>query len=91
MKTLKSILGDPRLTVRRLEAATRMESAVYWMQCAQRAVDNPALNAAIHTGNRLGKPVVIFFQVLPHAHHANWRHYQFFIDGLGDIGTFGVR
>jgi deoxyribodipyrimidine photo-lyase len=60
---------------------------VYWMQRAQRAFDNPALTAAIKAGNLLGKPVVVFFQLIPHAHHANYRHYQFLVEGLGDIAS----
>jgi deoxyribodipyrimidine photo-lyase len=88
MKTLESILSDPRLTVRRAGAPDpEGRCVVYWMQRAQRAVDNPALNAAINTGNCLGKPVVVFFQLLPHAHHANQRHYQFLVEGLGDIAA----
>jgi deoxyribodipyrimidine photo-lyase len=57
------------------------------MQRAQRAVDNPALTAAIKVANLLGKPVVVFFQLVPHAHHANLRHYQFLVEGLGDIAA----
>ena len=60
---------------------------VYWMQRAQRAVDNPALTAAINAGNCLGKPVVVFFQLVPHAHHANLRHYQFLVEGLAEIAA----
>ena len=57
------------------------------MQRAQRATDNAALNAAIEAGNCLGKPVVVFFQLVPHSHHANLRHYQFLVEGLKDIAT----
>ncbi len=88
MKSLDSILGDPRLTVRRSgEPDPDGKCVVYWMQRAQRAVDNPALTAAIETGNRLGKPVVVFLQLVPHSHHGNLRHYQFLVDGLGDIAA----
>jgi hypothetical protein len=38
----------------------------YWMQRAQWAVDNPALNGAIRVANELGKPVREYFaQVRP--------------------------
>jgi deoxyribodipyrimidine photo-lyase len=57
------------------------------MQRAQRAGDNPALTAAVEAGNRLGKPVVVFFQLVPYSHHANLRHYQFLVEGLGDIAA----
>jgi len=86
MKTLDSILSDPRLTVRRSgDPDLDGRCVVYWMQRAQRAIDNPALNVAIDAANCLGRPVVVFFQLVPHAHHANQRHYQFLGEGLGDI------
>jgi len=88
MKLLDSLLGDPRVTVRHSGAPDPNGSCVvYWMQRAQRAVDNPALSAAIQAGNLLGKPVVVFFQLVPRSHHANLRHYQFLVDGLGDIAA----
>ena len=34
---------------------------VYWMQRAQRGVDNPALNLAIALGNAVGQPVLAVF------------------------------
>jgi len=30
---------------------------------------------------------VVFFQLVPRSHHANLRHYQFLVDGLGDIAA----
>ena len=88
MKALDLLLSDPRLTVRRSgDPDPDGRCVVYWMQRAQRAVDNPALTAAIKAGNLLGKPVVVFFQLVPHAHHANHRHYQFLVEGLSDVAT----
>jgi deoxyribodipyrimidine photo-lyase len=88
MNTLDTILSDPRLTVRRAGLPdTDGRCVVYWMQRAQRAVDNPALTAAINAGNCLGKPVVVFFQLVPHVHHANLRHYQFLVEGLAEIAA----
>ncbi len=86
MMTLEAILSDPRLTVRRPGAPDpNGQCVVYWMQRAQRALDNPALTAAIHAGNCLGKPVVVYFQLVPGVHHGNQRHYHFLVEGLGDI------
>lgn len=88
MKSLEAILSDPRLTVRRSgEPDPDGKCVVYWMQRAQRAVDNPALTAAIDAANCLGKPVLVYFQLLPRAHHANQRHYQFLVEGLADIAA----
>jgi deoxyribodipyrimidine photo-lyase len=88
MKTLEAFVSDPRLTVRRAGTPDPDGSCVvYWMQRAQRALDNPALTSAIHSANCLGKPVVVYFQLLPRAHHANLRHYQFLVEGLSDIAA----
>lgn len=81
---LNAIGHDPRVTVRRAGAPDASgRSVVYWMQRAQRAIDNPALNLAIAAGNALGKPVVAFFGLVPYP-HANLRHYQFMVEGLPD-------
>src|SRR6186713_1055325 len=63
---------------------------VYWMQRAQRAVDNPALDVAIAAGNALDLPVVVFLGLHPFVERANLRHYQFLVDGLGDLAE-GLR
>jgi deoxyribodipyrimidine photo-lyase len=57
---------------------------VYWMQRAQRGVDNPALDAAIAAANELGKPVAVFFGLHPKYPNANLRHYTFLAEGLGE-------
>jgi deoxyribodipyrimidine photo-lyase len=88
VKILDSLLADPRLTVRCSgEPDPNGTCVLYWMQRAQRGFDNAALTAAIEAGNLLGKPVTVFFQLVPHAHHANYRHYQFLVEGLRDIAT----
>ena len=83
---LQKLSEDPRVTVRRAgppDPAGRC--VVYWMQRAQRATDNPALNVAVNVGNELGKPVVVFFAPVPFYPHANARHYRFLADGISDI------
>ena len=83
---MESISLDPRITVR-TSGAPDPEGAcvVYWMQRAQRALDNPALDVAIKLGNELGKPVVAFFAPMPFYPHANLRHYRFLASGIPDI------
>lgn len=60
---------------------------VYWMQRAQRGIDNPALDVAVHAANVLRKPVVVFFAPVPFYPHANLRHYRFLNEGIRDIAT----
>jgi deoxyribodipyrimidine photo-lyase len=55
---------------------------VYWMQRAQRGIDNPALNVAIQAANELQKPLAVFFGLHPKYPNANLRHYAFLLEGL---------
>ena len=72
MNDLESLEFDARVTRRKTGAPDGDGSCVvYWMRRAQRAQDNPALNIAIEAANLLAKPVVVFFQLVPHARHAN--------------------
>ncbi len=86
MNDLESLEFDARVTRRKTGAPDGDGSCVvYWMRRAQRAQDNPALNIAIEAANLLAKPVVVFFQLVPHARHANLRHYEFMRDGFLEL------
>jgi deoxyribodipyrimidine photo-lyase len=86
MMKIQSLTTDPRVTVRRPGAPDPAgRCVVYWMQRAQRAVDNPALDVAVEVANTLGQPVVIFFAPVPFYAHANLRHYAFLAQGIPDI------
>ena len=82
---------DPRVT-KRTRGAPDPDGAcvVYWMQRAQRAWDNPALDTAVALGNALGKPVVVFFGLHSGVERANLRHYRFLAEGVPDIAA-GLR
>ena len=78
--------NDPRVTIRRAgEPLKDGKCVVYWMQRAQRGLDNPALDLAIALGNELGLPVIAFFSIIANFPHANLRHYTFLNQGLPDI------
>jgi len=88
MLPLERLPLDPRVTVRRAgppDPDGRV--VVYWMQRAQRGVDNPALDVAIEAGNLLGKPVVAFLGVVPFYPRANLRAYTFLAQGIPDIAS----
>ena len=88
MPSLHDLRDNPRVTVRRNgEPAPGGRCVVYWMQRAQRALDNPALDVAVHAANALRVPCVIFFAPVPFYPHANLRHYAFLQQGIGDIST----
>lgn len=83
---LRKLAEDARITVRRSGPPLKgAQCVVYWMQRAQRALDNPALDTAIKIGNELGLPVVAFFSAISNFPHANLRHYVFLNQGLVDI------
>ena len=83
---LAAIAENKRVTVRRGgEPKADGKCVVYWLQRAQRALDNSALEVAIQCGNALGLPVVAYFSVIPNYPNANLRHYHFLKQGLPDI------
>jgi deoxyribodipyrimidine photo-lyase len=86
MNELEELVSDPRVLVRRSGSPDPAGTCVvYWMQRAQRGVDNPALEVAVDVANALGKPVVVFFAPVPFYPHANLRHYRFLNEGIADI------
>src|SRR5271169_758414 len=86
MPNLEQISSDPRVTVRRQGVPDpNGRCVVYWMQRAQRSLDNPALDVAVEAANTLRQPVVIFFAPVPFYPHANHRHYAFLAQGIPDI------
>lgn len=83
---IRTLSLDPRITVRKAGPPDpRGQCVVYWMQRAQRALDNAALEVAVELGNELGKPVVAFLAPVPFCSHANLRHYRFLASGVPDI------
>src|SRR5271163_760506 len=86
MDELQRLTDDPRVTVRRGGTPDPDGTCVvYWMQRAQRGVDNPALEVAVEAANALGKPMVVFFAPVPFYPRANLRHYRFLAEGIPDI------
>jgi deoxyribodipyrimidine photo-lyase len=86
MRDLNALAENPRVTIRRGGAPDPDGGAViYWMQRAQRARDNPALDVAIDAANLLGLPVVAYFGLIPSFPGATLRSYDFMIRALADI------
>jgi deoxyribodipyrimidine photo-lyase len=91
MRNLEELTKDARVRVRQAGPPNiEGRCIVYWMQRAQRALDNPALNVAIEAANILRKPVVAFLGLVPFYPNTNLRSYTFLVQGLRDISE-GLR
>jgi deoxyribodipyrimidine photo-lyase len=55
---------------------------LYWMQAAQRAENNPALEYAIRQANERHQPCLAFFGLTDRFPEANARHFVFMLEGL---------
>ena len=83
---LQDLAANPRITVRRPGAPRKDgKCVVYWMQRAERSLDNPAVDLAVAIANELGLPVIAYFSAISNFPHANLRHYAFLNQGLADI------
>ena len=83
---LRTLSDDPRVTVRRNGLPDpNGRCVVYWMQRAQRGIDNHAVDLAAHIANLLELPLVVYFAAISNFPHANLRHYAFLNQGLADI------
>jgi deoxyribodipyrimidine photo-lyase len=94
-EALQKLSQNPRVTVRRPGSPAKDgKCVVYWMQRAERALDNPALDVAIEAANELDLPVLVYFSAISNFPSANLRHYYFLNQGLRgletDLGQRGV-
>jgi deoxyribodipyrimidine photo-lyase len=64
---------------------------LYWMQQAQRAEHNPALEHAIALANARGQGVVVGFGLTNGYPDANARHYAFMLEGLKETAATLAR
>lgn len=83
---LRALAADDRVTVRRDGPPSRTgKTVVYWMQRAERAHDNHALDTAIFAANALELPVVVYFAGVSNFPHGVLRGYIFLNEGLRDV------
>ena len=84
-EALRGLLENPRVTVRRAGAKAEGRCVVYWMQRAQRGVDNHAVDLAVEIANALGLPLVAYFAGISELPPCQPAHYAFLNQGLPDI------
>jgi len=89
------MIQDERISSLNRKPVCQGRYVLYWMQAAQRAQWNHALEFAIDRANELGKPVVAAFALTAEFPEANARHYHFMLEGLldaqRDLRARGIR
>ncbi|WP_027340556.1 deoxyribodipyrimidine photo-lyase [Halonatronum saccharophilum] len=76
------MIQEERVKVLNNKAFNKGEYVLYWMQRAQRANYNHALEFAIEKANTFKQPVVVYFGLTDSFPEANLRHYYFMLEGL---------
>ncbi len=83
---IEQMSSEPRVTVRCSgQPAHEGTAVVYWMQRAQRAIDNPALETAIGRPMRSASRWWSTSRRCRSVRGANLRHYHFMVEGLSDV------
>ena len=72
-------------TLNQADVAADGAYVLYWMQQAQRAELNHALEYAVHRANELERPLLVAFGLMDDYPEANRRHYHFMLQGLADV------
>jgi deoxyribodipyrimidine photo-lyase len=86
VQELRKLADDSRITIRcDGPPDPKGRCVVYWMQRAQRGIDNHAVDIAVAVANLLELPLVVYFAAISNFPHANLRHYAFLNQGLVDI------
>ncbi|MEP6955574.1 MAG: deoxyribodipyrimidine photo-lyase, partial [Chthoniobacterales bacterium] len=90
LSPLEMLLNMPvepeRITSLNTSEVAEGRYVLYWMQQAQRATSNHALEYAIARANELQQPLLVAFGLMDDYPEANARHYSFMLDGLRDVG-----
>ena len=74
-----------RLVSQATEAATSGRYVLYWMRCAQRVHENPALDAACSIAASLGLGVVVYHGLSTRYPFPSMRTHRFILDGAKDV------
>jgi deoxyribodipyrimidine photo-lyase len=76
------MIHDERIKPLNSKTVDKGNYILYWMQAAQRAEYNHALEYSIRRANELNVPVVVLFGITDNYPGANLRHYYFMLEGL---------
>jgi deoxyribodipyrimidine photo-lyase len=76
------VIQQERINKLNAKELTEGQYVLYWMQQAQRAEYNHALEHAIARANELDQPVLVGFGLMDDYPEANLRHYKFMLEGI---------
>lgn len=83
------LAGLPAPTAERVRALSSGPAdgafVLYWLRTAQRAHENPALDAALQAGDALGLPVFVYHALSETYPYASDRHHTFILEGAQDL------
>lgn len=79
------MIQPERIQLLNAEPAGAGQYVLYWMQAAQRAEYNHALEYAVQEANRRRQPVTVVFGLTARYPEANLRHYVFMLQGLQEV------
>ena len=89
------MIKTERLRVLNSRETKSGDYVLYWMQAAQRAEANPALQHAVRLANEQRRPCLAFFGLTERFPEANARHLAFMLEGLREtqraLADRGVR
>ncbi|MBN1939018.1 MAG: deoxyribodipyrimidine photo-lyase [Candidatus Aminicenantes bacterium] len=78
------MIQKERLSLLNSKEPKKGDYVLYWMQAAQRAEGNPALEYAIRAANEIRQPCLAFFGLTDRFPEANARSMTFMLEGLGE-------
>lgn len=81
----KTAIQPERLVLLNDHPVASGDYVLYWLQQAQRAEYNHALEYAAQQANALAKPLLVAFGLTDGYPEANLRHYHFMLQGLQDV------
>ncbi len=92
---MTAVDAGPRIRLLNDRSTSGGGPVLLWMQRAQRAEYNHALNRAVTLASRRGVPVLAYFGLTDASPGANLRHYRFMLEGIaataGRLAEKGLR
>lgn len=79
------LIDETRIRLLNEADPRRGKYVLYWMQNAQRAEFNPALEYAIQCANERGRRLLVVFGLMGDYPEANARHLRFMLEGLAGV------